>query len=363
MTRPTARVLALLEILQAGGTRTVADLAGRLGVDERTVRRYVAHLVDLDVPVESVRGRYGGIRLVPGYRMPPLMLTDDEALAVLLGLVSGRRAGLVSTSVAAAESAAAKLRRVLPQALGRRLDALLQTADFTVGPRPSAAPETAVLLLVAEAARDRRPVDIDYTDSTGRRSRRTVHPYGIVAHSGRWYLTGADSASGQVRTFRIDRIAAPQPSTGTFDVPAGFDPTDALLSAIAAAPHRHVVSLRVEGTAEQVRPLFPPGTATVEEEADDPGWVRVLIRAERLDWVPAVLAGIDRPFRVEGPQALRPLVRALVERLTAAVEADTGRGDQAPPGSPGVSSTRPRGRRGRQPSAGSGHESPPPPPR
>ena len=92
MARPTAHVLTLLELLQSGGTRTAAELAG-LGVDERTVRRYVDHLVDLDVPVESVRGRYGGYRLAPGYRLPPLMLTDDEALAVLLGLVAGRRAG------------------------------------------------------------------------------------------------------------------------------------------------------------------------------------------------------------------------------------------------------------------------------
>ncbi len=85
MPRPTARVLALLELLQSGGTRTVGDLADRLGVDERTVRRYVAHLLELDVPVESVRGRYGGYRLGAGYRLPPLMLTDDEAVAVLVG--------------------------------------------------------------------------------------------------------------------------------------------------------------------------------------------------------------------------------------------------------------------------------------
>jgi predicted DNA-binding transcriptional regulator YafY len=317
-------VLALLEILQAGGTRTVGDLATRLGVDERTVRRYVAHLADLDVPVESVRGRYGGIRLVPGYRMPPLMLTDDEALAVLLGLVAGRRAGLVTTSVVAVESAAAKLRRVLPQALAHRLDALLQGAQFTARPRVVVTPETESLLVVAEAARDRRPVDIDYTDSDGRRSRRTVHPYGIVAHSGRWYVTGADSSSGTVRTFRMDRISAPQPLVGTFDVPADFDPADALLSALAAAPHRHAVTLRVQGTAEQVRPLFPPGIAAVQDGADGRDWVRVLIQAERLEWVPAVLAGIDRPFVVEGPDALRPLVRALIERLTAAVEPTTG---------------------------------------
>ena len=91
-------MLTLLELLQSGGMRTLAELADRLGVDERTVRRYVDHLIDLDVPVESVRGRYGGYRLAPGYRMPPLMLSDDEALAVLLGLVAGRRAGLPTTA-------------------------------------------------------------------------------------------------------------------------------------------------------------------------------------------------------------------------------------------------------------------------
>ena len=94
MAKPLARVLALLDILQTGGTRTLHELSDRLGVDERTVRRYVGHLLDLDVPVESVRGRYGGYRLAPGYRMPPLMLTDDEAVAVLLGLVGTRRATL-----------------------------------------------------------------------------------------------------------------------------------------------------------------------------------------------------------------------------------------------------------------------------
>jgi predicted DNA-binding transcriptional regulator YafY len=324
VTRPTARVLALLEILQAGGTRTVGDLAVRLGVDERTVRRYVAHLVDLDVPVESLRGRYGGIRLVPGYKMPPLMLTDDEALAVLLGLVAGRRAGLVTTSVVAVESAAAKLRRVLPQALAHRLDALLQAAQFTVRPRPVVTPETESLLVLAEAARDRRPVDVDYTDSRGRHSRRTVHPYGIVSHSGRWYVTGADSSSGTVRTFRMDRISAPQPSAGTFEVPADFDPAEALLSGLAAAPHRHAVTLRVRGTAEEVRSMFPSGIATVRDGVDGPDWVRVHIHAERLEWVPAVLAGIGRPFVVDGPDALRPLVRDLATRLTAAVEPSHG---------------------------------------
>src|SRR3954452_23995944 len=122
MTRPAARVLTLLELLQSGGVRTMAELADRLGVDGRTVRRYVGHLIDLDVPVESVRGRYGGYRLAPRDRRPPLMLTDEEALAVLLGLVAGRRAGLMTATGTASETAAAKIRRVLPERLPPRVD-------------------------------------------------------------------------------------------------------------------------------------------------------------------------------------------------------------------------------------------------
>lgn len=320
MTRPTARVLALLEILQAGGTHTVADLAARLGVDERTVRRYGVHLADLGIPVRSVRGRYGGYQLGPGYRMPPLMLTDDEALAVLLGLVAGRRAGVVTTSVAASESAAAKLRRVLPSALGRRLEALLQTADFTVRGRPVVEPETSVLLLLAEAARDRRPVALSYTAADGRRSERTVHPYGLVAHAGRWYVTGADSASGETRTLRLDRITTPQLREGAFEVPDGFDPAERVLTGLAETPYRHAVSVRVQGTAEQVRSRFPAGIATVHDIAEVDGWVQVRLRAERLEWVPGVLAGLDLPFTIEHPDALRGLVQSLAERLTTAAE-------------------------------------------
>ena len=130
MAKPLARVLALLDILQTGGTRTLRELSDRLGVDERTVRRYVDHLLDLDVPVESVRGRYGGYRLAPGYRMPPLMLTDDEAVAVLLGLVGTRRAALQPDTAVAVESATAKVQRVLPRALARPLDALVAATSY-----------------------------------------------------------------------------------------------------------------------------------------------------------------------------------------------------------------------------------------
>ncbi|HEX4291068.1 MAG TPA: YafY family protein [Trebonia sp.] len=333
MTRPTARVMALLELLQSGGVRTVAELAGRLGVDERTVRRYVDHLLDLDVPVESVRGRYGGYRLGPGYRLPPLMLTDDEALAVLLGLAAGRRAGLLAGTGTASETATAKIRRVLPERLARRLDALLESLAFTAPAAAAAVADGAVLLSIADAVCHRRPVSIRYTAGDGRRSERVLHPYGLVVHSGRWYVTGADPGIGEDRTFRLDRIAGARTLPGSFEPPAGANPAQRLLSGLATAPYRHRVRLRIQGTAEQIRARLPASVATLEElpapsgtPAEAEPWFRAELRAERLDWLPPVLASLDRPFVIEQPDELRGLVVALADRLRDAARRTSGPG-------------------------------------
>lgn len=311
------RVLALLEILQSGGTRTVGELSRRLGVDERTVRRYVAHLIDLEVPVRSVRGRYGGYRLAPGFRLPPLMFTDDEAVAVLLGLLAVRRLAPFVTSTQPTESATAKVRRVLPEALGRRLDALLEASDFTAQPIQTdnaAEAPAGLLLLLAEAAGARRPVAIDYTDRNGRRTDRVVHPYGLVVHSGRWYLVAADPSDDQVRNFRLDRIAAPATRSGTFEVPADFDAGAHVVTGLADTPWQHEVTVRVQASADELRRRLPTSLAIVTP-SDQPGWVQVRLRAERLDWVTALLAGLGHPFVVKQPAALRDEVRALARRL------------------------------------------------
>ncbi|MFF5213365.1 helix-turn-helix transcriptional regulator [Streptosporangium sp. NPDC000396] len=322
MSRPTGRVLTLLELLQSGGTRTIAELADRIGVDGRTVRRYVDQLIDLDVPVEAVRGRYGGYRLARGYRLPPLMLNDDEALAVLLGLIAGQRTGLAADT--ASETAAAKIRRVLPERLARRLDTVQQSLAFTKPSGESATPDTGTLLTIADAVRHRRPVAIRYTDRDGRRSDRTLHPYGIVSHSGRWYVTGVDPEIGENRTFRLDRINDARALPGSFEKPAGPDPAQRVLSGFATASYRHEVTLRIHGTVKQIRARLPAGVASVEESAPTAGedlaterWHHVELRAERLDWLPAVLASLDRPFVIERPDELRDLVIALADRLTS----------------------------------------------
>ncbi|MFI2258340.1 helix-turn-helix transcriptional regulator [Streptomyces tubercidicus] len=331
MSRPTGRVLTLLELLQSGGTRTVAELADRLGVEGRTVRRYVNQLIDLDVPVESVRGRYGGYRLAPGYRLPPLMLSDDEALAVLLGLIAGRRAGLRTTERTASETATAKIRRVLPKHLARRLDTLLESLAFTDRPGEFAAPDAGVLLTLADAVRHRRPVSLRYTDRNGRRSERTLHAYGIVAHAGRWYVTGTDAGIGEDRTFRLDRLTDARTLPGSFEVPEGPGPAQRVLSGFATAEYRHDVTLRIHGTVEQIRAHLPAGVASLEEyeptAAQDPPperWLRVRLRAERLDWLPPALASIDRPFIIERPAELRDLVVALADRLTSCARRASG---------------------------------------
>ncbi|MGW5869165.1 helix-turn-helix transcriptional regulator [Streptomyces sp. NPDC055239] len=325
MPRPIARVLTLLELLQSGGIRTASELADRLGVDERTVRHYVGHLVDLDVPVESVRGRYGGYRLTRGFRMPPLMLSDEEALAVLLGLVAGQRERLTTTTTGtttgtASETAAAKIRRVLPERLRLRLDAVLGSLAFTAQPggsgAPDVAPETGVLLPVADAVNHHRPISVRYTNANGDRSERTLHPHGLVAHSGKWYVTAADLTTGEDRTFRLDRITDVRNLPGSFEPPADFDPAQRVLTGLATAPYRHEVTLRVQATPEHIHTRLPRSVAIVEELPQTEGWSSVDLRVNDLDWLPAVLASLDRPFAIERPDELRDLVEALADRLT-----------------------------------------------
>ncbi len=291
-------MLTLLELLQSGGTRTVSELADRLGVDGRTVRRYVEQLIDLDVPVESVRGRYGGYRLGPRYRVPPLMFGDEEALAVLLGLVAGRRAGLTTAQRTANETAAAKIRRVLPRHLARRLDTLLESLSFTEGPGESDSPDAGVLLTLADAVHHRRPVAVRYTDREGRRSDRTLHAYGIVAHAGRWYVTGRDVERDEDRTLRLDRVTDARTLPGSFEAPEGGpDPAERVVTGFATAAYRHEVTLRVQATPSTSGRTCPrpsrPWTSTSRDGSASPS-----------AWNAST--GCPRPGRPEPPLHHRP---------------------------------------------------------
>ncbi len=314
MTRPTARVLAMLELLQTGGQRTVGDLADRLGVDERTVRRYAEHLADLGIPVQAQRGRYGGYRLSPGYKLPPLMLTDDEAVAVVLGLRAAERAGLATTAHAATASALAKVSRVLPRTLGQRLESLLSSAEFTTPARAAAPAGADTLLALASAAHARRTVVVAYTAWDGRESRRELDVYGLVFHSGRWYVTGHDHGRDDVRTFRLDRIDSVEQGNRSYVVPADFDARTQVVSGIAQVRWAHEVSVVLRTTLMDAAERLPPSAGRLSEHA---GGVLLETRAEHLEGMARMLAGLGWDFEVITPDALREEVLALSDRLRA----------------------------------------------
>jgi predicted DNA-binding transcriptional regulator YafY len=311
MSHPTTRVLAMLELLQARRELTGRELAESLGVDERTVRRYALRLADLGVPVEARRGRYGGYRLLPGYKLPPLMFTDDEAVAIVLGLLVGQRLGI------ATGPALDKIRRVLPSPLRDRVAALRETLGFTLTPREAAMPDPAVLFTLAAAARDRHRVRLTYRSWRGQDSERELDTYGLVFHSGRWYASGFDHRRGEIRTFRVDRVTTVVPLPVGYEEPGGFDVVAHVTESLAAVPYAHEVEVVLEMTPAEARPRIPAAVATPTETE---GGVLLRIRAERLDGMARMLAGLGVPFVIRAPDELRAAVRALAESLLRSAE-------------------------------------------
>lgn len=312
MAGSTSRVLRLLELLQSAETRTVSELADRLEVNERTVRRYVQQLIDLDIPVESLRGRYGGYRIAAGLRVPPLMLDDDEAVVVVLALIQARSSTEGETT--ASQTALAKIRRSLPAATSRRLEGLLGSS-VEAAPEGGDPPNAGILLTVAEAVKERAPLDLRYRNAAEVPSRRTVHPLDLIARSGRWYLVGVDVELAEERTFRIDRIRTARRLPGTFTVPSRSpDAVARLVDGFVHAERRWRVVLRMDAERARIRAHLPESVATLHLLEDGPGF-RVEINAERLDWLPGVIAAIDVDTIIEQPDELRAHVRRLAERL------------------------------------------------
>jgi predicted DNA-binding transcriptional regulator YafY len=302
----------MLELLQARHQLSGAELAAGLGVDQRTIRRYALRLADLGIPVTAERGRYGGYRLLPGYRLPPLMLTDDEAAAVVIGLLAAERLGQPVAGMAAALT---KIQRVLPTALAERVAALRQTLGFTQHQKkPAVAADTGTVLTLAHAASQRQRVQIRYRSHAEQESERDLDPYGLVLHSGRWYVTGHDSNSGQVRTFRVDHISGAGLTGASFALPGGFDPVQHVARSLAAVPYAHEVEVVLATTLDDAKRRIPPTFGTLTETD---GGVLFQARANDLKGAAVMLAGLGWPFTVRRPAALVTEVRALSDRLRA----------------------------------------------
>ncbi|MDQ2776208.1 MAG: YafY family transcriptional regulator [Acidobacteriota bacterium] len=218
---PIMRVLTVLEILQARERVSGAELAERLEVNLRTVQRYIARLQDLCIPVESMRGVGGFYRLKPGFRLPPLMFTGEEAFALTLGLRALRHLGLSAFAPATA-GASAKLGRVLPEPLRDSVQTLEEVIALEPGPWVvSTSAES--LIRVSSAIRLRRQLAFEYQSHTGTCSRRQIEPYGVVHMEGRWYMVGRCLLREALRTFRLDRTSGLEIHETGFERPADFD--------------------------------------------------------------------------------------------------------------------------------------------
>jgi len=309
---PTSRLLELLELLQARPLTTGREISDRLGIDRRTVRRYVAALQELGIPVEGQRGVGGGYRVRPGYRMPPLMLDDDEAVVVVLGLVAARHLGLDTTSEPV-DGAFTKIRRVLPDTLRRRVEALETTLGFT-SPATTGAPVAGdAVLMLADAIRRRRRVRAGYRSFDGERTNRDLSPYGLVVHSGRWYLAAHDHGREDMRTFRIDRMRR----VTVTDLPAvaardGFDAVAHVSRSLARVPWTWEVEVVLDLAIDKAAHRLPATLAELEEEGEG---TLLRMRVSSLDWTARMLAGLGCSFTIRGPEELRASVRELAGRL------------------------------------------------
>jgi predicted DNA-binding transcriptional regulator YafY len=315
MASPTSRLLELLELLQARPLTTGREIADRLGIDPRTARRYIDVLQELGIPVEGQRGVGGGYRIRPGYRLPPLMLEDEEAVVVVLGLLATRGSG-TDGSPDAVDGALAKINRVLPTTLRRQVEALEETLSFTrtTGAAPA---DAAAVLMLADAIRRRRRLQIAYRTFSGEESERELSPHGLVVHSGRWYLAAHDHTRDDLRTFRVDRMwRTALAEAASLPPPEGFDAVAYVSRSLASVPWtwevEAVLDLPIDAAARRI-------PATLAELIDDPEGTLLRMRVDSLDWMATVLAGLGCDFTIRRPDELRTSVRKLGERLAAQV--------------------------------------------
>jgi predicted DNA-binding transcriptional regulator YafY len=312
MTTTSSRLLELLALLQARRDWPGDELAGRLEVSGRTIRRDVERLRGLGYPVESLSGPGGGYRLRAGTAMPPLLLDDDEAIAIAVGLRTAARSS-VSGIEESAVRALVKLEQVLPAHLRRRVQALgMATVAPAVG-GPMVDPQH--LTVIAAACRDAECVRFGYRSRDGTQTRREAEPHWLVNLGRRWYLVAWDRGRDDWRSFRIDRIERPAQTGVRFSpraLPAG-DAAEFVQRGIRGSPNRYEARITVHAAAGDVH--LPWGAAVTPL-----GDTRCELRTgdDNLDWLTMRVAMIGAPFEVHEPPELRERLLELARRLERA---------------------------------------------
>jgi predicted DNA-binding transcriptional regulator YafY len=313
MANTSTRTLRLLSLLQAKRYWPGGELADRLGVSPRTLRRDVDRLRELGYPVEAQRGVDGGYQLAAGAALPPLVVDDEEAVALAVGLqtaAQGPVEGIADSSV----RALAKVVQVMPVRLRRRVEALAAMtvpAAWDAGPQSSASPaalDPSVLTTIALACRDSERIRFAYTAASGAQSARHVEPHRLVSLGRRWYLVGYDLDRQDWRSFRLDRLSEPAGSGGRFrprELPAQ-DAAAFVRAGISSAWNTYEVDVVVDAPADQVRARIGRWS-TVEPDGD--GRCRVRMSTDSLDWPLMALGTAGAEFSVVSPPELVGLLR------------------------------------------------------
>ena len=307
MYHPTSRVLTVLELLQARPSITGPELATRLEMDVRTVRRYIMHLQDVGIPIESTIGRHGGYRLRPGFKLPPLIFTEEEATAIMLGLLASSWLALEQSSVAV-EGALAKVSRVLPMQARERLQAV--SSHLVLYPHnQQARPDASLLIDLSGAIHASQRILINYSSHHKEHTRRKVEPYGITGWRGRWYLGGYCCLRQDYRVFRLDRIEQVQILAETFEKAQDFD---------------YEGFIRQEyNTGVQVEVEFQTDLATMQQRISalygtltpTPGGVLFQAKSDNIEDMARYLMLLNLPFIIHNPPELREALRRLGERM------------------------------------------------
>jgi predicted DNA-binding transcriptional regulator YafY len=317
MTQTSSRLLTLLSLLQGRRDWPGAELSDRLEVSARTIRRDIERLRELGYPVESSTGPVGGYRLRAGTAMPPLLLDDDEAIAIAVGLRTAARAsvaGIEETSV----RALVKLEQVLPAHLRRRVRAL-QSATLTLpAGGPTVDPQS--LTVIAAACRDSERVRFAYRGRDGVSSRREVEPHSLVNLGRRWYLLAWDRARDDWRTFRVDRLTGPA-STGVRFVqrdPPMKDAATFVARSISTAPGRYEARLTLHVPAAAIRERVSPQWGSVEPI--DEATCEFRTDDDDLHWLALRIAMLGVDFHVHEPPELVEELEVLARRLGRATK-------------------------------------------
>ena len=309
----SARLLRLLSLLQVRPEWPGPELADRLEVTPRTLRRDIQRLRDLGYPVHATPGVAGGYRLAPGATLPPLLLTDDEAVAVAVSLrtaASQSVTGIAETAL----TALTKLEQVLPPRLRHRTEALHQATVAL--PRTAPTVDLALLTTLATACRHHQTLAFTYTTRDGTITPRRTEPHRLVHTGYRWYLVARDQTRDEWRTFRADRIQAPR-QTGTRFVPR--DPPDAatfVARAVTTAPYRHQARILIHAPTSAVAELITPTTGMLEDAGDDQ--CLLTSGSDSLEALAAHLAAMPHPFTILAPPELIETARTMAARLTRA---------------------------------------------